>query len=165
MDTTVYVIGPEGGPFKVGITTCLDRRLDQLQRASAYPIQLLHSATFPSRLARIVEKTLHKLLSDGHSHGEWFHFDYRTFEDLLAEAVIIASEPPRAGAPPPPNPEILDQTREALGLSSWQALADHLGVPIRRLHRWRDDGVPKCDQRLVQLACERLIQLHGKRAA
>lgn len=61
--------------------------------------------------------------------------------------------------------DILDQTREALGLSSWQALADLLGVPIRRVHRWRDEGIPPRDVQLVSLACERLIQLHGKRAA
>lgn len=61
--------------------------------------------------------------------------------------------------------DILDQTREALGLSSWQALADLLGVSKRRIERWRIDGIPSHDVQLVSLACERLVQLHGKRAA
>lgn len=54
----------------------------------------------------------------------------------------------------------LQRTRDALGLSSWAALAALLPIDLRTLHRWREGKMPPSYVPLLERACRDLIREH-----
>lgn len=66
---------------KIGISEDVPRRLKDLQRDSAYDLELVCEWKCPKIAARAFEALLHEKLSYCRSHGEWFAIDA---EDLSA---------------------------------------------------------------------------------
>jgi hypothetical protein len=61
------------GPIKIGVTTSLKHRLDELQVGSHQPLEVIHST--PGDFA--VERKLHRAFRDLRLRGEWFKADDR----------------------------------------------------------------------------------------
>lgn len=70
MARSVYVIGGEAGPQKIGISANVDGRLAWLQSNSPHALRAHHAQ--PASDARLVERVAHQLLAAKRLHGEWF---------------------------------------------------------------------------------------------
>lgn len=70
----VYFIRPVGmdAPTKIGCTYDPTNRLTQLTRWSPFPLEIIALVNTGSHF-NTVERQLHTLLRDHHSHCEWFH--------------------------------------------------------------------------------------------
>ena len=85
MTVSVYVIGPYGGPYKIGIASDVNKRLAALQTASPVMLQLIVKKDFADRgAARAGEKAFHDALGDHRMTGEWFSADIDKIKDLIA---------------------------------------------------------------------------------
>ena len=72
----VYVIGPTNGPYKIGFTNNLKKRLGALQNASPYELLLHHSLQAGSiTRAQMIESAAHATLAAHRMRGEWFDCD------------------------------------------------------------------------------------------
>jgi predicted GIY-YIG superfamily endonuclease len=79
----VYVIGPKAGPYKIGISRDINKRLRDLGSGSPVRLFLMWKQLFSDRVdARAVEAELHNALASSWSHGEWF--------DIPLEEAILA---------------------------------------------------------------------------
>lgn len=78
----LYVIGPEGGPYKVGKTNDLHKRRTALQTGNPLPLKVHFSIT--STEADLTEKRAHDTLGTCRLSGEWF--------DAPLEEIIAAIE-------------------------------------------------------------------------
>lgn len=78
----VYFIKPIGmdGPVKVGMTIDVGQRLDSLQCASPFPLELIFAFEGSPKL----ERRFHAYFNDSHSHGEWFRWSDRIAETIEA---------------------------------------------------------------------------------
>jgi hypothetical protein len=65
---TVYFVGGDEGPVKIGFTTEMPLRLRNLANQSAHPIKLLAAIAG----GRDLEKRYHAKFADDRLHGEWF---------------------------------------------------------------------------------------------
>lgn len=68
----VYVIGPDGGPFKIGVANDVDIRLRQIQVSQAEPLHIKYRQPVLASSRYVVEKHAHALLSSHRLKGEWF---------------------------------------------------------------------------------------------
>lgn len=76
MSCSLYVIGREQGPVKVGISQKPHVRAYDLQTGCPYKIDLLFSAEFESRQqARAFETQVHGVLEDRRMASEWFNVE------------------------------------------------------------------------------------------
>jgi len=74
--TYVYVMGSEGGPVKVGISTNPDIRLVQLKAGCCFPITVFFRAPIAERsTAYRIEQTFHRVYREYQRYGEWFNID------------------------------------------------------------------------------------------
>ena len=70
---TVYIIGPEDGPFKVGITDDVVARLYDLQVSHWQQLVVHGEFVVKTRQeARDVERRAHQALKPSRLRGEWF---------------------------------------------------------------------------------------------
>lgn len=86
----VYFIGPgDDGPVKIGFTTHIATRLQQLQIASPVPLVVVASVIG----TRLVEALLHRWFRRWHIRGEWFDMDrdrvYHAIDRLFEEGLIL----------------------------------------------------------------------------
>ena len=72
MKTSIYVIGPDGGPYKVGIARRPKRRIAELQTGNPCPLVLHYQTAVAASLARQVEQLTHRFLKPRQLTGEWF---------------------------------------------------------------------------------------------
>lgn len=88
MTCSIYVIGREQGPVKVGISQKPHVRAYDLQTGCPYKIDLLFSAECESReQARAFETQVHAVLEDRRMASEWF--DVESWEAIeCAETAI-----------------------------------------------------------------------------
>jgi predicted GIY-YIG superfamily endonuclease len=70
--TSIYVIGPENGPFKIGYSDDPQRRLSNIQTGQAVEVKLFYSEQAESGVAKIIEKLIHRNLAHKRIRGEWF---------------------------------------------------------------------------------------------
>lgn len=70
MSGFVYIVGPKDGPFKVGSTGNIRKRLDALQ--TAHPVPLAVHAKWQHLTPRAVELEAHEILKAFRMRGEWF---------------------------------------------------------------------------------------------
>lgn len=154
MSRWIYVIRPDSGPIKVGVTGNLPRRLTALQTSS--PVKLwVHGAVLAEDgVAQKIEALSHFKLTAYRLSGEWFS---ASAEEALNAIVAAASEldaeiapwvppPPKAKAPQPtklpslPRALLVRLVRlggEALYGNQWQTpLAKAIGVSDRTMRRW-----------------------------
>ena len=104
----VYVIGPEGGPFKIGVATSVDARRYSLQTGNPHRLYVI--ATWEHEAPRMVEAQAHRALADRRLQGEWFNVSAE--EAVAAVAAIIGSAAPAipdfpAHPPPEPSPPLV----------------------------------------------------------
>lgn len=78
----VYVAGQHGGPYKIGFSRNLTRRLANLRAERKQDIRIL--ATFPTVRPRMDERALLIALEGRGVGGEWFDLKPRQAECLLA---------------------------------------------------------------------------------
>lgn len=75
--STIYFIGSDGGPIKIGYTKDITIRLRDLRLANALPLSLLASTNGRTKL----EREYHARFAAHRLHGEWF----APHPDILAE--------------------------------------------------------------------------------
>ncbi len=80
---SLYVIGPKSGPFKIGITNDIKRRLSGLQTGNA--AELLVHNVFNAEDAKRVESSVHAALSSARVNGEWFDCDLQRIIDTVVQ--------------------------------------------------------------------------------
>lgn len=81
----LYVIeSPQIGLSKIGIASDINRRLGELQTASAYPLVVRVGLTVPAGTELTFEKCVHRMFSGQRTHGEWFKLS----EDDIAFFVV-----------------------------------------------------------------------------
>lgn len=71
--TSIYIIGPEGGPYKIGYAADPKSRLSNLQVGQAVEIKLHYSEETDTEKAKVIEKIIHKTLAHKRVRGEWFN--------------------------------------------------------------------------------------------
>lgn len=63
------------GPVKVGISTSVDRRLNETRTYCPYPIDMAYVFECPNKeIARYIERSFHETQKSAQTHGEWFDF-------------------------------------------------------------------------------------------
>ena len=79
--------------FHIGLTNQIERRFDDLQRNSPFPLKLIISAYSPNPQAQ--ELRLHKLFGQWRLHGEWFELPpevlnrvVEEFKEILDSALV-----------------------------------------------------------------------------
>src|SRR5258708_1798867 len=84
MSVYVYVIGPYGGPYKIGIASDVSKRLVALQVSSPVRLQLIAKKAFPTRESAMeAEMSLHAALAEHSMAGEWFSADIDAIKALV----------------------------------------------------------------------------------
>lgn len=66
----IYVIGPDDGPYKVGMSRDLRKRLRSIELQNPMPMAL--HRIWPIDEPSALERQLHEALAAHRSHGEWF---------------------------------------------------------------------------------------------
>lgn len=84
---TVYVVGGEAGPRKIGITGDIKARLYNLSFVSKQQLAVLASFDMAGDDARVVEKIAHALLQEKRSNGEWFNVSTEEAIAAITEAM------------------------------------------------------------------------------
>lgn len=80
----LYVVKPKyrDGPFKIGISNSLEKRLEALQTAHYEELEVL--IVLETENPRELEKSLHKRFRNYRIRGEWFAANRELYEALLA---------------------------------------------------------------------------------
>lgn len=81
----IYVIGPLGGPYKIGISNNPESRLSDLQLGN--PAHLRLELTYDTANALIEEKLFHEELKEYSVRGEWFSCSLELIS-LAAKSVL-----------------------------------------------------------------------------
>lgn len=149
----IYVIGPEGGPYKVGLTSDIQRRLDALQTASPVDLQVHHTFEVADVYeARVAERAAHERLASHRVRGEWF--------DCSLQSVVAAISKPNivcVGALAEAGSVLDHDRREAKDFYSWfrfhglsvKRASSLLGCSPNAIQSWKKSPPP----RYVLMAC------------
>lgn len=115
----VYVIGPEDGPYKIGISGDVKRRIADLQTGAWSKLQLICSCDGTEAL----ELELHHRFKKYRLQGEWFDLKEEQLQELRKIMIKpspsdFLSGPPtppweiiRISNPPPPPPRAQSKTK------------------------------------------------------
>jgi len=107
----LYLIASdEIGLMKIGYSDSPERRFDELQRTSAYPLRLHVTFMVPSGCGRVFEELLHAALRHCRTHGEWFRlgaeelafFDEQQPFAIPMDKVLLLTH--QCQQPQPPKP-------------------------------------------------------------
>lgn len=82
----VYVIGPEGGPYKIGVSDDVDVRRQQIQSRHPRPLLVKYRLKVLASLRFDVERTAHLRLESDRVEGEWFAVDAAVAAEAIQEA-------------------------------------------------------------------------------
>jgi site-specific recombinase XerD len=126
---SIYVIGPEGGPYKVGRTMDVVQRLETLQVGNPRKLILHHWAEHPA--AEVVERRCHRILKPKRLAGEWFDAALAEVLDAVHRALSSgpigpAAIPDKVSEPPTIRAPIVDdRSRQTAALApvAWQPTA------------------------------------------
>ncbi len=77
MSSYIYVIGPSTKPYKIGITNNPKRRLKNLQTGHPNTLFIHHLEEIPDSQVKFIEKTIHILLNNVRTKGEWFNIELK----------------------------------------------------------------------------------------
>lgn len=80
----VYVIGPAGGPYKIGFSTQPFKRLKDLSRSSPARLFPYVISQSPAGVGEWVERKIHEALDAHRVHGEWFDCCLETIKATVA---------------------------------------------------------------------------------
>lgn len=120
----VYVIGPDGGPFKIGVANDVEIRLRQIQIDQSRPLVIKHREVVPFSARYVVEKHAHAILARHRVRGEWF----RVPALMAIDAVMQAANDVQVGTLPR-APSMID--RQGRGARP-KVSRDGLGSLIQR---------------------------------
>jgi hypothetical protein len=71
------------GRYKIGISKDVEKRLDQLNPFSCYPLKILHIVKMCCRESALdFESQLHKKVESKRTHGEWFYLGLNELEKI-----------------------------------------------------------------------------------
>lgn len=85
--TFVYILGCEQY-VKVGIARDVAKRVNGLQMGNPFPIKVLRTVEYPSRLqALLVERTIHAALEPHRLFSEWFTCEAKRARDVTSYVV------------------------------------------------------------------------------
>jgi len=90
----IYVIGPDIGAKKIGITRDTRRRLSQYRTHNMGHVKILFQQNCTKARAQALEKDLHARLSEYRHHGEWFEADLKTILTEYRESALRIGQPP-----------------------------------------------------------------------
>lgn len=82
LESTIYIIGPVQGPFKIGYAADARSRLSNLQVGQAVELLIHYEEKVESGRAKIIEKLIHRQLGHNRIRGEWFDIP---LADAIAE--------------------------------------------------------------------------------
>lgn len=71
-ERTIYVIGSQHGPYKIGVATRPQARLREIQTGNHAKLSIAFALTVPGGTAMEVERKVHETLHDYRLSGEWF---------------------------------------------------------------------------------------------
>lgn len=80
--TSIYVIGPEAGPFKIGYSASPTARLSSLQTGTTEYLRLHYQQECETEKAKVIEKLIHRQLAHKRIRGEWFAV---TLDEAISE--------------------------------------------------------------------------------
>lgn len=102
----IYIIGPEGGPYKIGISGNVNERIEAIQATSPVKVFLFSARRLDSRFDAVgFERQVHSSLKEHRLHNEWFNCGLET-----AKNAIRAKVQPRR--PPQSMPKIMIELME-----------------------------------------------------
>lgn len=101
MGELVYIIGPDGGPYKIGRSRELDRRLEGLQTGNPLKLKLFFSVE--PDIPQIVELAAQGFLYEHRLIGEWFKCDLAQAKRAI-ERALKGEQPPRRPRKRPTSP-------------------------------------------------------------
>lgn len=80
--TSIYIIGPKDGPFKIGYAADPKARLSNLQVGQAVDLILHYHEETESEIAKVIEKIIHRTIGHKRIRGEWFNV---SLEEAIGE--------------------------------------------------------------------------------
>jgi len=81
----VYIVECNG-LYKIGRTSHLDSRLNAIQTATPFPVQLVYAIPCPMK-DREIEHALHVIFADHRVRGEWFKLSMRDIAKIKSLSV------------------------------------------------------------------------------
>ena len=84
---SIYVIGGDSGPMKIGISNRPEARAAELRYAARKSLKVLAQVDRGQRDARLVERLAHEILSGRRVSGEWFDVTAEEAIAVIHEAV------------------------------------------------------------------------------
>lgn len=114
---TIYIVRPAGftGPYKVGCTTNIEKRVRNLSAASPFPLELL--CRFIGGVD--VERRIHALLRPAHIRCEWFS-DCPQIHRLIASVADGSFD-----ADTLPAPVRIDRLQNGMSAAERRFMADY----------------------------------------
>ncbi len=94
---SIYVIGSDRGPKKVGLAGNPRRRLLSIQNGNPQPLKLLHECQVNPDLAPSIERRTHWLLREKRVAGEWFKVEAGRAIEAIAQAVAEGGDGEKGG--------------------------------------------------------------------
>lgn len=80
--TSIYVIGPKDGPFKIGYSASPSARLSSLQTGTTEFPMIHYKEECETEQAKVIEKLIHRQLAHKRIRGEWFNV---TLDEAISE--------------------------------------------------------------------------------
>ncbi|WP_461535179.1 GIY-YIG nuclease family protein [Spongorhabdus nitratireducens] len=91
MSYFLYVIGPKGGPLKIGISNDAYKRRGELNIGNHQYLYIHHKVEFATKQeAEDAERNLHFFYQDHHLRGEWFKL-YPQDLDRIKDKIVLAT--------------------------------------------------------------------------
>ena len=78
----VYILSADNDMYKIGVGCSADGRHREVCAQSPVPVRLLYSSFFPN--ASVIERNLHYLSREYHSHYEWYRMPNDFVTHLLS---------------------------------------------------------------------------------
>ncbi len=88
----LYVIGPNEGPQKIGLSENVQRRLKNLQTGHPHKLHIHHFEEVPRKQVRAIEKRIHTELNYKKLKGEWFDITKQEAIEFLIYFNILLNE-------------------------------------------------------------------------
>lgn len=93
----IYVIGPENGPQKIGITNNLKHRLRAIQTGNPDKLFVHHFEEIDASRVRLLERKIHLELVHKRLKGEWFNLTVEEAIDFVIYFKIRYEDDPLLG--------------------------------------------------------------------
>lgn len=93
----IYVIGPDTGPQKIGISKDVNTRLRNLQTGNPLELMIHHTEEVDPDRVLLLEQKIHKELNHKRTTGEWFDLTWQEARDMVIYFVITYEDDPLLG--------------------------------------------------------------------